>query len=212
MTEPSDRCLDDDTMAELALGHLDGRARADALRHAVECRSCRRELQDLAEITGDVLQVGPAVDPPPDFEASVLARIAPDPRRRRRVIVALVGAAVAVIVALGISGLLERGDAIAEATMITPAGYDVGTAWYDVEDDGAWLFLAVPRWTAWEESGPHRYRLEAGADDDGIVDLGPVEFAAGDGSFATSIDPGLGRLRYVAVVDETGRVWCRGDF
>lgn len=212
MTERPDGCLDEDTIVALALGNVDGRERATALRHVEQCGDCRSDVRDLVDLAANLLQVGPAVDPPPDFETSVLARTAAKPRRRLPVIAALVGAVFALATAFVVSGLVGRGHSVAEAAMVTPTGYDVGTVWHDAGDDGGWVLVVVPRWTLWEDSGPHRYRLEAGLHDGTTVDLGPVEFATDDGTFATSVAPGLGEIRSVAVTDETGRIWCRGEF
>ncbi|HEX6451536.1 MAG TPA: hypothetical protein VF060_18990 [Trebonia sp.] len=78
-----------DVAAELALGVLTGRERADALAHLERCDECRETVRQLA-ITGEEL-VGllPAVEPPPGFETRVLTRIGvapgtPSPGRARR--------------------------------------------------------------------------------------------------------------------------------
>lgn len=65
----------DDVAAELALGVLTGRERADAAAHMEQCDACRETIRQLS-ITGEEL-VGllPHVEPPPGFETRVLARI-----------------------------------------------------------------------------------------------------------------------------------------
>jgi hypothetical protein len=65
----------DDVAAELALGVLTGRERADAVAHMEHCDACRETIRQLS-ITGEEL-VGllPHVEPPPGFEVRVLARI-----------------------------------------------------------------------------------------------------------------------------------------
>ncbi|MEQ8718868.1 MAG: hypothetical protein RIE08_14755 [Acidimicrobiales bacterium] len=213
MTEPRDTCLGDDTLVDLALGNLNGRERADSLAHAADCANCRHELHALVEVTETLLQAGPPVDPPPGFETSVLAHTAPSKPHRRRALVAAAAAVVALLGAFALLALLDSGDdTIAEATMVTPSGHDVGSVWHNLEEDQPWILLSIPRWTLWEESGPHRYRLEAVLADDATVDLGPVEFAADDGTFAMTVGADLGRIRSLAVIDESGREWCRGQF
>jgi hypothetical protein len=64
-----------DMAAELALGVLTGRERADALAHLERCEACRETVRQLA-VTGEgLVQLLPAVEPPPGFETQVMARI-----------------------------------------------------------------------------------------------------------------------------------------
>jgi hypothetical protein len=79
-----------DMAAELALGVLTGRERADALAHLERCEACRETVRQLA-VTGEgLVQLLPAVEPPPGFETQVMARIGiatgvpADGRRTRR--------------------------------------------------------------------------------------------------------------------------------
>jgi hypothetical protein len=61
--------------AELALGVLTGRERADALAHLENCEVCRETVRQLA-VTGEgLVQLLPAVEPPAGFETRVMARI-----------------------------------------------------------------------------------------------------------------------------------------
>jgi anti-sigma-K factor RskA len=63
--------------AELALGALTGRERAEALAHLDHCAACQERVRRLT-VTGEgLLQLLPAGDPPPGFEARVLERLAP---------------------------------------------------------------------------------------------------------------------------------------
>jgi anti-sigma factor RsiW len=68
--------------AELALGVLTGRERADALAHLERCDACRETVRQFATTGEGLLGLLPAVEPPPGFESRVLARIGvamPDP-------------------------------------------------------------------------------------------------------------------------------------
>lgn len=73
--------------AELALGVLTGRPRAEALAHAETCSACREALRQLTVTGEELLPLLPAAEPPPGFETRVLARIGVEvpglPQRRR---------------------------------------------------------------------------------------------------------------------------------
>jgi hypothetical protein len=61
--------------AELALGALTGRQRAEALAHLSECAACLEAVERLMAVAGQLVGLLPGCDPPPGFEAAVLARI-----------------------------------------------------------------------------------------------------------------------------------------
>ena len=83
---------------------------------------------------------------------------------------------------------------------------------YDGDRD--WLFMSVPGWKVWEDPdhGAREYRLHAELDDGTAVDLGRIEFSNADGSWGTTTDIDVNHLRTVSVVDDTGHVWCAGEF
>ena len=73
--------------AELALGVLTGRERAQALAHLDHCPSCREEVRQLTATGEGLLGLLPSVEPPAGFEARVMDRLglsapAPSPDRR----------------------------------------------------------------------------------------------------------------------------------
>ena len=75
-----------DVAAELALGVLTGRERAQALAHLDHCASCREEVRQLTATGEGLLGLLPSVEPPAGFEARVMDRIglsapAPSPDR-----------------------------------------------------------------------------------------------------------------------------------
>jgi len=78
-----------DSAAELALGVLTGRERAEALAHLDHCEACREHVRQLT-ITGEqMLGLLPAAEPPAGFETRVLDRLglsapAPQPVSHRR--------------------------------------------------------------------------------------------------------------------------------
>jgi Putative zinc-finger len=76
-----------DVAAELALGVLTGRERAQAMAHLEHCEACRANVRQLT-LTGEgLLGLLPAMEPPAGFETRVMDRIglsapAPVPARR----------------------------------------------------------------------------------------------------------------------------------
>ena len=78
-----------DVAAELALGVLTGRERAQALAHLDRCDACRAEIRQLTQTGEELLGLLPTAEPPAGFETRVLARIgleapAPAPATRSR--------------------------------------------------------------------------------------------------------------------------------
>jgi len=219
--DPTSTCPPPEVLVGLALGELTGRERADALEHVMACHRCRDELEALTAAAEHALLAAPLAEPPPGFESTVLAHLGeslPAARRpARRSSLWLVAAAAVVLLAGIVAGsLLVRsgaGSEVAEATMLTSTGRDVGAVWRYDEDPG-WVFVSVPGWEVWEEPGgePHRYRLEATLTDGTTLDLGPADLATTDGSWGTTLTVASDQVHRVAVVDETGRAWCEGTF
>ena len=78
-----------DAAAELALGVLTGRERAQALAHLDHCASCREKVRQLTATGEGLLGLLPSVEPPAGFEARVMDRLglgapAPSPSPARR--------------------------------------------------------------------------------------------------------------------------------
>jgi hypothetical protein len=63
-----------DVAAELALGALTGRERADAIAHLGKCRACRENVRRLMATGGQLLELLPPAQPPAGFETRVLAQ------------------------------------------------------------------------------------------------------------------------------------------
>jgi hypothetical protein len=73
-----------DDLAELALGSLTGRARAQALSHVESCPRCAEDLEQLSRVADTVVQVAPEVEPPIGFEVRLFERMGVADVRRRR--------------------------------------------------------------------------------------------------------------------------------
>jgi predicted anti-sigma-YlaC factor YlaD len=98
-------------LAELALGVLTGRERAQVLAHVESCPRCADELEQLSRVADTVVQAAPEMEPPLGFEVRLFEQMGvTDVRRRRRRLrpsrwaTAVVGvAAAALAVGLGLS-------------------------------------------------------------------------------------------------------------
>jgi hypothetical protein len=64
-----------DMAAELALGVLTGRERAEAIAHLDGCEACRENVRQLTVTGEELLGLLPAVEPPPGFETRVMDRL-----------------------------------------------------------------------------------------------------------------------------------------
>jgi predicted anti-sigma-YlaC factor YlaD len=94
---------------DLALGLLDGEARADALEHVHRCPSCQAVVAELAGVADLLVQLAPDAEPPPGFERRVLDATRHDRRARRRWVTAI--AAVAAAAAIGAIAVVRMVDA-----------------------------------------------------------------------------------------------------
>lgn len=77
MTENPDMSCGElaEVAAELALGVLTGRERADAVAHLDRCDNCREHVRQLMVTTEGLLGLLPQKEPPPGFETRVLDRL-----------------------------------------------------------------------------------------------------------------------------------------
>lgn len=72
-------------LAELALGVLTGRERAQVLAHVESCPGCADELEHLARVADIVVQAAPEMEPPLGFEVRLFEQMGvTDVRRRHR--------------------------------------------------------------------------------------------------------------------------------
>ncbi len=117
----------EDDLAELALGVLTGRARAQALSHVESCPRCAEDLEQLSHVADAVAQVAPDVEPPMGFEVRLFERMGvEDVRRRRRRIrrshwVPAAAAAAAAALALGLGLTMTSSPA---PTAIAPVHHE----------------------------------------------------------------------------------------
>ncbi|HEX3488420.1 MAG TPA: zf-HC2 domain-containing protein [Streptosporangiaceae bacterium] len=159
MNEMSCRELQD-VAAELALGVLTGRERAQAIAHLDHCEACRENVRQLTQTGEGLLGLLPAMEPAAGFETRVLDRIglstpdappAPAPRRQfgrtRRMLA--VAAAVAGIIVGGLGGwALHNGTssptptALDSAALVSVSHQAVGKI-YLYRGRPQWLYMSV---------------------------------------------------------------------
>ncbi|MFE1443504.1 zf-HC2 domain-containing protein [Streptomyces sp. NPDC058739] len=142
--------------AELALGVLPARERAEAVAHLDHCPECREHVERLTAVGDGLLALLPGAEPPVGFESRVTSALGltPAPKRRRHRL-RLAAAAVATAVACGFGGwaigtavqgappAASRPAAaeLREAALIA-GGAEVGRVYAHAGDEG-WVYMSV---------------------------------------------------------------------
>ena len=112
-----------DAVPELALGILDGEARAEALLHVATCPSCRRYLDEMAAVADALSQLAPELEPPAGFAQHLDATIRGERRRsvRRWVATVAVTAAAAAILSVTVVRVVDFHPGAATHPVAAPA-------------------------------------------------------------------------------------------
>ncbi|WP_340384858.1 hypothetical protein U5640_01130 [Streptomyces sp. SS7] len=144
--------------AELALGVLPARERAEAVAHLDRCPECREHVERLTAVGDGLLALLPEAEPPVGFESRVVRAMgaAPVPERRpRRQRLRLAAAAAAATVACGFGGwavgtVVEGAPApvaqrthggLREAALVS-GGHEVGR-FFAHGGDRSWVYMSV---------------------------------------------------------------------
>ncbi len=205
--------------AELALGILDGRDRADALAHLDHCPACRHELLLLGDLADRLVELTPAAEPAAGFETRVLASISPPrPARRRHRPAVLAAAAVAAVLAIGGWVVGHRavpahpsiaGNQIVTADLVSGT-HHVGQV---IATAGAhpWISMAVD--TGLGDQTVVCQLREGGA----IVPVGSFVLSHGYGYWGAPIPPAFplaaaSRVTGAQLIDAEGRTVARASF
>jgi hypothetical protein len=132
--------MSDHDCAELALGILDGRQRAELMAHIDTCDNCREELRQLAQVREELLALIPASEPPLGFESRVLQALG---HTRRRRWLRPLAAAVALLIALATGWFLapRTEDSVVSAEL-TADGHTVGRAFLYTRSP-EWIYMTV---------------------------------------------------------------------
>jgi hypothetical protein len=154
-----------EALPEIALGIADGEQRARALAHIAGCPDCRRELEQLASLTDELIALAPQREPPPGFENRVLDRFpvrqpTRPPRRHRlrrlafAAAVPAVAAVTALVITLSYSSDLKlasqyraalmgaHGKYFQSAHLNTPAGQRAGIV-FAYQGSPSWMFYTL---------------------------------------------------------------------
>jgi hypothetical protein len=193
--------------AELALGVLTGRERAEALAHLDRCAACQGDVRRLTATGEELLRLLPAAEPPPGFATRALER----PGRGRRVLaVAAVTLAVAVA-ALGGWGLGTAGSSPARssrssAVLLSAGGRTVGTIFF-YSGSQQWLSMSVD---IRSETGTVLCQLVSRGGN--VVTLGSFWLDAGYGTWGSLSPVSHGQFTGARLVSADGAILATARF
>ena len=142
--------------AELALGVLPARERAEAVAHLDRCQDCREHVERLTAVGDGLLALLPGAEPPVGFESRVVrvlgATPAPRPRRYRLrlaaagVVAALTcgfgGWAVGTVVEGAPPAVSQRTDGGLREAALVSDGHEVGRIFAHADGEG-WVYMSV---------------------------------------------------------------------
>lgn len=224
-----------DVAAELALGVLTGRERAEALAHLEHCDACREHVSQLTSTGEQLLALLPASEPPPGFESRVMERIGlavpaadPDPavgsraRHRRprpraglwpaRRLLAAAAVVVAVIAAaVGGWGLRGTGPAsprspLSVASLVSASHQTAGKIWV-YRGNPSWLYMFVGVNAA---NGTVICQLVG--KNGHVTTVGSFQLTDGYGSWGSPTPAGVGTLAGARLISSDGTVLATASF
>ena len=219
-----------DSAAELALGVLTGRERAEALDHLDHCEACREHVRQLTTTGEELLGLLPTAEPPAGFETRVMERLglvmpASRPlrhRRRRPAWGHAIGprrmlAAAAVVVGVLGAGLggwgLHTASAptasatLSSATLLAAGNHDqVGEA-FVFNGQKPWMYMSVD-----VESGNETVICQLVSADGHVTTVGSFRLADGYGAWGSPAWTGDGTPVGARLVTANGTVLATGTF
>lgn len=212
--------------AELALGVLPARERAEAVAHLDGCAECREYVEQLTAAGDGLLGLLPEAEPPVGFESRVVAALAPapPPRRLRWRRSRLAAAAVAAALACGFGGwavgtVVEGAPAVStrpghpglfEAALVSAGGHEVGRVFAHRGDPGqpGWVYMSVDLEGAGR--GPVRCVLDGA--DGGSALLGAFPLRDGYGYWGAPAEVGPAAPAGVRLLGADGTVLATARF
>lgn len=224
MTEPNGMsCGDfDDVAAELALGVLTGRERAEAVTHLDECDSCREHVRQLSLTGEEMLGLLPSREPPEGFESRVMdgLGVATKPKRppwTRRMLTT--AAVVLGVVACGIGGWAMRGATAAapagstaqaplrEATLLTAAHQEAGKI-YIYDGSPRWLYMGVDS----KSGGNQTVVCQLVARGGRVITIGSFKLDGGYGAWGSPDPVAAGNVTGARITSMNGTVLATASF
>jgi hypothetical protein len=192
-----------DSAAELALGVLTGRERAEALAHLDHCEACREHVRQLTMTSEQMLGLLPTAEPPAGFETRVMDRIglaapAPQPLRHRRrrparghgfsprrvlaaaaVVVGLLGAALGGW-GLHASTAPAESSALRTGALVAASDHETVGHVFVYNGESRWMYMTVDL-----ESGNDTVICQLVGPDGHITTVGSFRLADGYGSWGS---------------------------
>lgn len=219
-----------DSAAELALGVLTGRERAEALAHLDHCEACREHVRQLTLTGEQMLGLLPTVEPPAGFETRVMDRLgfaaqAPQRLRHRRQRPAWshgfsprrMLAAAAVVVALIVGAVGGWGlhaataptasSTLTSATLLATNDHDAVGQVFVYNGESRWMYMTVDL-----DSGNDTVICQLVGADGHITTVGAFRLADGYGSWASPAATGDGKPVGARLVTADGKVLATATF
>jgi hypothetical protein len=218
-----------DSAAELALGVLTGRERAEALAHLDHCEACREHVRQLTMTGEQMLGLLPTAEPPAGFETRVMDRLglsapAPQPLRHRRrrptwghgfsprrvlaaaaVVVAVLGAALG---GWGLHGATAPASAtLTSARLLASSDHGPVGQVYMFNGDTPWMYMSVD-----VESGNETVICQLVSADGHVTTIGTFQLADGYGAWGSPAWTGDGAPVGARLVTTNGVVLAAGTF
>ncbi|HVB70580.1 MAG TPA: hypothetical protein VND83_03635 [Acidimicrobiales bacterium] len=200
-----------ESLAECALGVLDGRQRAAVMAHVETCEECESELRALSATSEALVTVPVAQDPPLGFESRVMDRIrysdAPVALRRWRPL-QLAAAAAVLVAAIGVGWTLDHATStpvtknalrsnIVERSLVSN-GRTIGAVYVDTARP-SWMFVSIDA-----PGAPSRIRCEV-ITNSGRHDLvGTFWLSGGYGAWGKTLDVPWSAVRTVEISTTSG--------
>jgi hypothetical protein len=220
-----------DVAAELALGVLTGRERAEALAHLDHCDACRDHVRQLTLTGEQLLGLLPATEPPPGFETRVMERIglalpSPEPSRRShrrprrswagiwnsRRLLAVAAVMVALVAgAVGGWGLHGTSTQVAQSPLsfapLVSASHQTAGKIFFYRGDPDWLYMTV------DVNSPDGTVICQVIGRDGRVStVGSFQLTNGYGSWGSATPAGTGPVAGARLITTDGTVLATATF
>lgn len=201
-----------ESTAEFALGILPGEERGTVAAHLLRCPECRQEVDGLARVGDQLLELIPDAEPPLGFDRRVLSALRTRhsrPRRlrlgRKRVGAGIAGLAAAAAV-VGFVVADGHGDHAHEVTAaLVSDGHRIGSVY--VQGHPPWLWMTVDH-----ASVSGTVTCELLESDGSVKPLGSFDLVAGSGSWAAPEPQGAGRVAGARLVSSDGRILAVARF
>ena len=202
-----------DDLAELALGVLSGRRRAEVLGHLETCPHCTAELEQLSLVADSLLQLSLELEPPLGFESRLASRlhetsIVKDAYNWRRICAGAVAASVLVLAGFGVGAIAGPHDtgesSVSSANLASAPLLANGKSFGEVmisAGSPAWVFMAVDGGVGWS-----RVTCEVTLASGKIEMVGAFQLSGGYGAWGAPLSVAGKKIRSARLVTSSGTV------